>query len=109
MCVSFLVCGSYICRCRLALSSGYTLAEGCVDPSLQNAGLSNGVTAEVSHNRFCSSSIGLCTLFLLVQITSSPQYGEAAGIFGLVAGVFGSRTLSGMRLTVCLMGSSTGV
>ena len=75
---------------------------------MQKSGLSDGRTAEVSHSRFFSSSIGLCTLFLLVQMTSSPQYGDGAGIFGFVGGVFGSRTDSGMRLTVCFTGSSTG-
>src|SRR5262245_43388995 len=108
MCVSFLVCGSYICRCRLALLRGNAFADGCVDPALQNAGMSNGGTAEVSHRRLLSSSIGLCTLFLLVQMASSPQYGDGCGIFGLVGGVFGSRTVSGIRVTVFFTGSSTG-
>ena len=39
--------------------------------------------------RPCSSNIGLWTLFWLVQITSLPQYGDGAGIFGEVGGVFG--------------------
>src|SRR5687767_10390014 len=108
MCVSFLVCGSYICRCRLEFCIGNTFADGCVDPCLQNAGVSNGSTADVSHNRFFSSIIGLCTLFLLVQITSSPQYGDGAAIFGFVGGVFGSRTVRGTRVAVCFTGSSTG-
>src|SRR6187431_1737715 len=108
MCVSFFVCGSYICRWRLELSSGNAFADGCVDPALQTAGFSNGATADVSQSRLFSSSIGLCTLFLLVQIGSSPQYGDGCGIFGLVAGVFGSRTDSGTRLTVFFTGSSTG-
>ncbi len=68
MCVSFFVCGSYICRWRLALLTGNTFADGCVDPALQRSGLSDGLTADVSHRRPFSSSIGLCTLFLLVQI-----------------------------------------
>jgi hypothetical protein len=46
----------------------------------------------------------LWTLFLLVQIASSPQYGDGAGIFGLVGGVFASRTVSGMRSMVCVFG-----
>src|SRR5215203_843892 len=108
MCVSFFVCGSYICRWRVELFSGNAFAEGWVDPALQTSGFSNGATADVSHKRLFSSSIGLWTLFLLVQMTSSPQYGEGCGIFGFVAGVFGSRTESGTRLTVCVTGSSTG-
>ena len=84
--------------------TGNAFADGCVEPALQKAGLSNGATAEVSHRRPLSSSIGLCTLFLLVQMTSSPQYGDGCGMFGLVAGVFGSRTVSGIRLTGMLHG-----
>src|SRR3990170_6764390 len=109
MCVSFLVAGSYTCRCRVARGSGNSFADGCVDPSLQNAGFSAGRTAEVSHRRPFSSSMGLCTLFLLVQIASSPKYGEGAAIFGEVGGVFGSRTLSGIWLTALVFGSSTGM
>ncbi len=75
---------------------------------MQNAGFSGERTAEVSHNRPFSSSIGLCTLFLLVQIASSPKYGDGAAIFGEVGGVFGSRTFSGIWLMVCVFGSSTG-
>src|SRR5436190_8216836 len=50
MCVSFFVCGSYICRWRLALSSGNAFADGCVDPALQTAGFSNGATADVGQS-----------------------------------------------------------
>ena len=65
--------------------------DGSIPPCRQS-GFSGGRTADVSHRRPFSSSIGLCTLFLLVQITSSPQYGDGCGIVGLVGGVFGSRT-----------------
>ena len=78
-------------------------------PSLHHAGFSGARTADVSHSRPFSSSIGLWTLFLLVQITSSPQYGDGAGIFGEVGGVLASRTLSGMRSMVCVLGFRTGV
>src|SRR5688572_25272339 len=98
MWVSFLDFGSYICRWRLDRPIGVSFADGCVDPSLQKAGLSNGRTAEVSHRRPWWSSIGLWTLFLLFQIGSVPQYGEGAAISGGVDGVAGSRTSSGMRL-----------
>ena len=54
------------------------------------------------------SIIGLCTLFLLVQTTSLPQYGEGCGMFGDVAGVFGSRTVSGTRPIVLVAGVSVG-
>src|SRR5688572_2954181 len=108
MCVSCFVAGSYICRCRPLRWIGNSFADGCDEPSLQNAGFSGERTAEVSQRRPFSSSIGLWTLFLLVQMTSSPQYGEGAGIFGLVGGVFGSRTVSGMRSIVWVFGLSTG-
>src|SRR3954470_9450790 len=109
MCVSFCVFGSYIARCRPARLSGKSLADGCVDPALQNAGLSGGRTADVIHTRPFSSIIGLWTLFLLVQIASVPQYTDGAPRFGPVAGcVAESRTVSGTRLTVWCVGSSTG-
>jgi hypothetical protein len=39
--------------------------------------------------------MGLCTLFLLFQMTSSPQYGDGCGIAADDAAcVFGSRTVS---------------
>src|SRR5262245_15091952 len=59
MCVSFFVCGSYIASCRPELVSGKSFAEGCVDPCLQNAGLSPGRIEDVIHTRPFSSIIGL--------------------------------------------------
>src|SRR5262245_63872191 len=109
MCVIFFVAGSYIASWRPLRWSGNALADGCVEPSLHHAGLSGPRTADVSHRRFFSSSIGLWTLFLLVQITSSPQYGDGAGILGDVGGVFGSRTVSGICEMVLVTGFSTGV
>src|SRR5215831_2422947 len=73
MCVSFFVFGSYIASCRPERLSGKSFADGCVDPALQNAGLSGGRTDDVIHTRPVSSIIGLWTLFLLAQIASSPQ------------------------------------
>src|SRR5438093_11633179 len=109
MWISFPVAGSYTARCRLALLIGNSFAEGWLDPALQKSGLSGGRTAEVIHTRPRSSSIGLCTLFLLVQMTESPQYGDGWGIWGPAAGrVLGSRTVNGTRLAVCRAGSSTG-
>ncbi len=109
MCVSSFVFGSYTARCRPAFAIGWSLADGCVEPSLQKSGLAAGRTADVSHTRPFSSNIGLWTLFLLVQITSSSKYGEGNGMFGDVGGVFGSRTVSGTLLVVCRTGSSTGM
>ena len=91
------------------MATGNSFADGCVEPSLHSGGFADGRTAEVSHTRPLWSSIGLWTLFLLVQITSSPQYGDDSGIAGLVGGVAGSRTVSGTRLAVLVLGSSTGV
>ncbi len=79
-----------------------------VDPSLQKAGFSNDRTAAVIHTRPRSSNIGLCTLLLLVQMTSLPKYGDGCSIAGDVGGVFGSRTVSGIWLAVWRTGSSTG-
>ncbi len=63
----------------------------------------------VIHTRPFASSIGLWTFALLSQIGSSPQYGDGAGMLGDDAGlVFGSRTVSGTRLAVWVIGSSTG-
>src|SRR5262249_25828328 len=92
MCVSFFVFGSYIASCRPERLIGKSLADGCVDPALQNAGLSPGRIVEVIHTRPLSSNIGLWTLFLLDQIASSPQYADGAPVFGPVAAcVAGSR------------------
>src|SRR5262249_31805327 len=108
MCVSCLVFGSYAARWRPALAIGNSFADGWVDPSLQKSGLAGGRTAEGIQPRPFSSNIGFCTLVLLVQMTSSPQYGEGRGIAGSVAGVFGSRTVNGTRLTRWFTGSRTG-
>src|SRR5262245_24138893 len=70
--VSFLVFGSYIARWREERPTGNTFADGWLEPSRQNAGLSGGRTADVIHTRPLSSNIVLWTLFLLVQIGSSP-------------------------------------
>jgi hypothetical protein len=90
------------------ISDGNSFADGWLDPSLQKSGLADGRTAEVIQTRPFSSNIGLCTLFLLVQMTSSPQYGEGFSIAGLVGGVLGSRTVNGTLLSVWRTGSSTG-
>ena len=73
MWVSSCVSGSQSCRWRRALLVGKSLADGCSDPSRQKSGFAGGATVEVSQSRPRSSSIGLWTLFLLVQMTSSPQ------------------------------------
>src|SRR5687768_1379529 len=107
--ISF-VFGSYIARWRPELLSGKSFAEGWLDPALQNAGLSGGRTLEVIQTRPSSSNIGLCTFARLVQIGSVPQYGDGPATFcGVAGGVFGSRSVTGTRLTVLVVGSSTGM
>src|SRR5688572_18235926 len=101
MCFISLVFGSYIARWRFELLSGKSLAEGWLDPALQKSGLAGPRTLDVIQTRPFSSSIGLCTVALLVQIGSVPQYGEGpATCGGDAGGMFGSRMVTGTRLTV---------
>ena len=52
-------------------------------------------TRAAAHTRPCLSMAKLCTVVLLFQIASSPQYGEAAaGGWSPELGVSGSRTIS---------------
>src|ERR1043166_397967 len=109
MCVSFFVAGSYIASCRPDRVTGNSFADSWADPALQKAGLSDGRMVSVIHTRPRPSSIALCTFALLVQCALSPQYTLGAPWFGPAAtGVFGSRTVSGTRVTVLCTGSSTG-
>src|SRR5688572_26834466 len=108
MCVYFFVFGSYIPSWRLELFSGNFCAEGWLDPFLKTSGFSDGRTVAVIQTRPLWSIIGLWTLALLVQITSSPKYMEGAGIAGEVGLVFGSRTVKGIFLVVWRTGSRTG-
>src|SRR5437764_13773859 len=78
MSVTSLVFGSYMARCRSLVARGKSFADALLDPSLQKSGLSLGRTLDVNHARPSSSNIGLCTLAPLLQIASSPQYGEGA-------------------------------
>jgi hypothetical protein len=76
---------------------------------LQKSGFGGVRTRDVIHTRPFSSNIGLCTVARLVQIGSEPQYGDGTATCGGEAGgVFGSRSVTGTRLTVCVFGSSTG-
>src|SRR5690242_2187453 len=71
--VSFFVFGSYIASCRPERLTGKSFADGCVDPALQNGGLSAGRMVDVIQTRPFSSNIALWTLFRLVQGKSVPQ------------------------------------
>src|SRR3954470_15093031 len=53
MCVSFFVFGSYIASCRPERLRGNSMADGCVDPAWQYAGLWGGRTDDVIHTRPC--------------------------------------------------------
>ncbi len=67
------VFGSYIVTRRLVLLSGNSTAEGCVEPFLQNAGLSGTWPVAASQTRPFRSIIELWLLALLSQMFSSPQ------------------------------------
>src|SRR6266849_7296447 len=107
--VTCLVFGSYTASCRPLVFSGNKTADGWLEPSLQNAGLSLGRILGVIHTRPFSSNIGLWTLAWLCQIASSPQYGEGAAILSsALDGVFGSRTGTFTWLAVALTALRTG-
>src|ERR1041385_4580942 len=71
--VNCLLLGSYMASCRPLRFTGNNLAEGWLEPSLQNAGFSGGRITDVNHTRAFSSNIGLCMFAWLSQIPSSPQ------------------------------------
>src|SRR5947207_1449271 len=71
--VSCPLCGSYMASCRLELSIGYICVEGWSDPARHQSAVSAGRMREVIHTCPRSSNMALCTLFLLVQMISSPQ------------------------------------
>src|SRR5687767_10523834 len=108
MSVNVPVPGSNIDRWRFDCATGNALADGCADPSLQNAGFSAGRTREVNHTRPRSSIIGLCASVWLSQIGSGPQYGDGPNGFVFDEGVRGSRTGCSTSLTLCVPGSSIG-
>src|SRR3989440_1041443 len=109
MSVTCLVFGSYTASCRPLVFSGNKTADGWLEPSLQNTGLSLGRILEVIHTRPFSSNIGLWTLAWLCQIASSPQYGEGAAMLSsALDGVFGSRTGTLTCFATAPSGSRTG-
>ena len=85
MCVSFFVFGSYTASCRPERCEREQLRRRMARALLAEGRIVGGRTADVIHTRPFSSNIGLWTLFLLVQIASSPQYGDGCGIVGGVA------------------------
>src|SRR5216117_3170132 len=92
---TFLVFGSYISIWRPLCSSGNACAEGWLDPLRQKSGAGLGRIRAAIHTRLALSIAKLCAVAWLVQIASSPQYGDGC-VGGLLAwlGVFGSRTVN---------------
>src|SRR5688572_2489368 len=110
MVVTFCVFGSYIDIWRPLWLIGYACAEGCVEPSRQNADVCCGRTRAATHTRACSSIAKLWALARLFQMASSPQNcDEAAGFASPVDGVFGSRTSSFTCVDVFATGLTTGI
>src|SRR5580700_9063547 len=106
--VNFRVSGSYTEACLELLSSGKTSADGSVDPCRQNAGSDSARTVDAVQTRPFESIIKLCTLALLLQMGSFPQYGEGSSIScGAAKGVSASRTGIGTWLTELRVGSRT--
>src|SRR5512147_2390074 len=73
---TFLVFGSYICIWRPLCSSGNACAEGWLDPLRQKSAVGFGRIRAAIHTRLCPSIAKLCAVVWLVQIASSPQYGD---------------------------------
>src|SRR5688572_31521513 len=110
MVVTFFVFGSYKAIWRPLWVIGYACADGCVDPSRQNADVWLPRTRDATQTRACSSIAKLWALAWLFQITSSPQnWDEAAGLVAPVVGVFGSRTSSFTCDDLLATGSTTGM
>src|SRR4029434_11336206 len=106
---SFFVFGSYIAACRTASFIGNRFADGWLEPALHHAGVAGGRIRAVIQRRPCPSNIALWTSLRLVEIASSPQYGDgfrfgpdARGVFGSCGGTLSTDTLD-------VAGSSTGV
>src|SRR4051812_4706671 len=87
---SFFVFGSYMAACRTASFIGNRFADGWVEPARHHAGVAGGRIRAVIHRRPWPSNMELCTSLRLVQIASSPQYGEGFRFGPAARGVFGS-------------------
>src|SRR5215831_11200081 len=107
--VSCFVFGSYISSPRWLWLIGKSFADGWSDPARHQSGVCGFRTRAAAHTRPCLSIAKLCTVVLLFQIASSPQYGDAAaGGVSAELGVSGSRTVSLTMLAVLVFGSITG-
>src|SRR5688500_8097505 len=108
MCFISFVFGSYTATWRVDALSGKSFADGCLDSALPKCGLFGPRSFEVVQTRPVWSSIWLCTFGLLFQVGSLPQYGDGpTTCCGDEGGIFGSRSVTGTRVTVCVFGSGT--
>src|SRR6185436_2117848 len=114
--VYFMVVGSSIATWRDDCCNGNAFADGCVEPCLQNAGLSRSRTVAASHTRPLESNIELWLLARVSQSFSSPQYAEGASGRTLAAcpgpsasGMPGSATGILKVVTLPLRGSRIGM
>src|SRR5207253_7726931 len=73
------------------------------------AGVAGGRILAVIHRRPCPSNIALWTSLRLVQITSSPKYGEGSSTGPAARGVFGSCGGTESTDVFDVVGSRTGV
>src|SRR5262245_40810804 len=87
---SFFVFGSYIAAWRTASFIGNRFADRWLEPALHHAGVAGGRIRAVIQRRPCPSNIALCTSLRLVQIASSPQYGDVFRFGPDARAVFGS-------------------
>ncbi len=107
--VIFFAFGSHICIWRLFCAIGTSFADGWLEPSRQNAAVSDPRMRAATQTRACLSIAKLCETDWLFQITSSPQYAEgAAGGWSAALGVFGSRTTSATCVAELSAGFTTG-
>src|SRR4051812_15083221 len=106
---SFFVFGSYIAAWRTASFIGNSFADGRLEPARQYAGVAGGRIRAVIHRRPWPSNIALCTSLRLVQMFSSPQYGDGFRFGPDAIGVFGSCGGTSSADSFDVVGSSTGV
>ena len=87
------------------------MADGCVEPCWQKSAVWFGRMRAAIHTRACLSIAKLCALDWLVQIASSPQYGDGCRRRRLR---FARRLRIAnlqlhLRSPCCVLGSTTGM
>src|SRR5580765_5141026 len=104
------VFGSYNSSCRPLCVSGNNFADGWSDPAWHHGIVAFCRIRDAAQTRAWPSIAKLWVLVWLVQIASSPQYGDGCGGGVLAAlGVFGSRTVSFTWPAVWRVGSMVGM